>query len=222
MKDLYFSIDIETDGPIPAVNSMLSFAAVVFDPDGNILGSYEANLLPLPDAVQDAATMKFWEKFPEAWEAATSNARFPRDVMQEFLGWVYSFDGRKNAVCHPVGFDFTFLYWYLMKFAGESPFGFSAIDIKTYVMSMRKTNYRKSSKGSWPRRWFKPDLKHTHKAIDDALEQGVSFMIMLHENLDGVEAGQCIANRYYTLGGNNERGDQEKDEQLKERALGNP
>jgi len=84
-------------------------------------------------------------------------------------------------VSYPVVFDFMFVYWYLIRFTGESPFSHSALDIKTYAMAMLKAEYRKSSKQYMPRRWF-DDFPHTHQALDDALEQGALFCNMLLEN----------------------------------------
>ena len=44
-KEIYVSIDVESDGPIPIQNSMLAFGAVAFTDDGRILGEYNVNLL---------------------------------------------------------------------------------------------------------------------------------------------------------------------------------
>jgi len=74
-----------------------------------------------------------------------------------------------------------FVYWYLMRFAGESPFSHSALDIKTFAMAMLRLPYRNSTKRNMPRRW-KEDLAHTHVALDDAIEQGRIFCTMLAEN----------------------------------------
>jgi hypothetical protein len=68
-----------------------------------------------------------------------------------------------------------------MRFAGESPFSHSTLDIKTYAMAMLKTDYRESTKRNMPRRWFDA-LPHTHVALDDAIEQGALFCNMLREN----------------------------------------
>ncbi len=75
-----------------------------------------------------------------------------------------------------------FVYWYLLRFVGESPFSHSALDIKTYAMAMLKLPYRDSSKRNVPKRWF-PQSPHTHVALDDAREQGLLFMNMLKENV---------------------------------------
>ena len=92
-----------------------------------------------------------------------------------------SLPGTPVFVAYPAGFDFLFVYWYLIRFAGESPFSFSALDIKTYAMAMLKIGYRESVKRNMPRRWFDP-FQHTHVALDDAIEQGALFCNMLAEN----------------------------------------
>jgi hypothetical protein len=182
--ELFFSADIETDGPIPGPYSMLSFGCVALTKDGEELGSFEANLETLSGASQDPNTMEWWKTQPEAWEACRSNLRSPEVAMKEFCGWVVAMCGLKYhpvMVCMPAGFDFMFLYWYMVNFAGRSPFSFSCIDMKTYVMATRKRPYRQSSKRFWPKRWF-PDLPHTHIAVEDAREQGLTFINMLREN----------------------------------------
>ncbi|MEE8525016.1 MAG: exonuclease, partial [Thermoanaerobaculia bacterium] len=82
---------------------------------------------------------------------------------------------------YPAGFDFTFVYWYLMRFAGESPFSFAALDVKTFAMAVLKKTFRKVSKRTMPRRWFDSSAKHSHVALDDAIEQGAMFCRMLAE-----------------------------------------
>jgi len=84
-------------------------------------------------------------------------------------------------VAYPAGFDFLFVYRYLIRFVGESPFSFSALDMKTFAMALRKSGYRSVSKKNMPKRWFDP-LPHTHVALDDAIEQGALFCNMLAAN----------------------------------------
>jgi hypothetical protein len=72
-------------------------------------------------------------------------------------------------------------YWYLISFTCDSPFSYSALDIKTDAMAMLKKGYRESVKSNLPKRWF-DDLPHTHLAPDDAIEQGVLFCNILAEN----------------------------------------
>src|SRR5882757_55958 len=102
--------------------------------------------------------------------------------MPEYVGWLKSLPGTPVFVGYPAGFDFLFVYWYLIRFAGESPFSFSALDIKTYAMALLKKDYRKSTKRAMPKNWFDTH-PHNHIAIDDAIEQGALFCNMLAENL---------------------------------------
>ena len=48
-------------------------------------------------------------------------------------------------VAYPAGFDFLFVYWYLIHFVGRSPFSFSALDMKTYAAALLKLPYRNAT-----------------------------------------------------------------------------
>lgn len=184
--EIYFSTDVETDGPIPGPNSMLSFGTVALDADGKELGRFYRNLTLLPDAVPDASTAEFWAKNKEAYEQTRTNQVEPERAMREYVEWVLEIKSKHNAspvfVAYPAGFDFLYMYWYMIRFAGKSPFSFSAIDIKTYAMAVLKKDYRECTKRNMPKKWF-PDLAHTHNALDDALEQGMLFINILKQNL---------------------------------------
>ncbi|MEM6504940.1 MAG: exonuclease, partial [Planctomycetota bacterium] len=81
MPEIFFSTDIETDGPIPGPNSMLSMATAVYDADKNLLGTFSANLDLLDGAQGDPQTMAWWQSQPDAWEACRKDTRPPSDVM---------------------------------------------------------------------------------------------------------------------------------------------
>jgi hypothetical protein len=126
--------------------------------------------------------MAWWLNHLEAWQATRTSLEEPGAAMQRYVAWLKTLPGRPVFVAYPAGFDFLFVYWYLIRFAGESPFSFSALDLKTYAMALLKKEYREATKRNMPRRWFDP-LPHTHVALDDALEQGAMFCNMLAENL---------------------------------------
>jgi len=182
MSETYISTDVETDGPIPGPNSMLSFASAAYTPDKRLLGTFSANLYTLPSAKGDPATMAWWDQHPEAWAATRSDLQDPGVALRAYVAWLKEQPGRPVFVAYPAGFDFLFVYWYLIRFAGESPFSFSALDIKTYAMALLKTDYREAVKRNMPRRWF-DDLPHSHIALDDAIEQGALFCNMRKENV---------------------------------------
>ena len=134
VPEVYVSTDIEADGPIPGANSMLSLGSVAFNHDGKEVGALQVNLKPLPDANPDPRTMDWWKTQPKAWTAATENQRPPEQAMKSYSKWIEALPGRPVFVAYPLLFDMMFVYWYLIKFVGRSPFSHSGIDIKTLAM----------------------------------------------------------------------------------------
>ena len=174
MPEFYVSTDIEADGPIPGPNSMLSFASAAYAADKTLLTTFSANLLTLPGAVADPKTTEWWKTQPET-------------AMPAYVSWLKALPGTPVFVAYPAAYDFMFVYWYLMRFAGESPFSFSALDIKSYAMAVLGTDYRETTKNNMPKAWFDP-LPHTHKALDDAIGQGALFCNMLAASKRGLPA----------------------------------
>jgi hypothetical protein len=182
MSEIYVSTDVETDGPIPGPHSMLSFGSAAFTADKQLVATFSANLELLPGAVANPETMRWWQSHPTAWQRCREAPRPPEAVMREYFAWLKGLSGEPVFVAYPAGFDFTFIYWYLVRFTGESPFSHSALDIKTYAMALLRTPYRESVKRNMPKRWF-DDSPHTHVALDDAIEQGRLFCNMLAERV---------------------------------------
>ena len=183
MTEVYVSTDVEADGPIPGVYSMLSFASAAYLPNKELIGTFSANLGTLPKAISHPKTMEWWKSQPEAWASCRADLQDPALAMKKYLDWLKTLPGIPVFVAYPAAYDFMFVYWYLIRFTGESPFSHSALDIKTFAMAMLKKPYRDSTKKNMPSRWF-DDLPHTHLALDDAIEQGALFCNILVENLD--------------------------------------
>lgn len=180
MPEIYVSTDVETDGPIPGPHSMLSFGSAAYLPDKTLVSTFEANLETLNGAAGHPETMAWWRTQPTAWEACRRDLRRPEEALPAYAEWLEGLPGKPVFVAYPAGFDFLFVYWYLIRFAGRSPFSHSALDMKTLAMALLKKGYRESTKRNMPRRWF-DDLPHTHRALDDAIEQGALFCNMLSE-----------------------------------------
>jgi hypothetical protein len=181
MTEIYVSTDVETDGPIPGPHSMLSLGSAAYSADKQLLGSFSINLQTLPQASGHPDTMAWWATQPQAWAACRQDPQPPAQAMGAYLQWLESLPGKPVFVGYPVAFDFMFVYWYLIRYVGRSPFSHSALDIKTYAMAMLKKPYRDSSKRAMPAHWFDP-LPHTHVAVDDAIAQGALFCNMLRAN----------------------------------------
>jgi len=180
MQEIYVSTDVEADGPIPGPHSMLSFASAAFSVDGRRLATYTANLEPLEGACGHPETMAWWAQNPEAWQSTRVAPKAPSAAMHDYVDWLAGLDGKPVFVGYPAAYDFMFVYWYLMRFVGSSPFSHSALDIKSYAMAMLGRPYRQSTKAQMPPRWL-PTAPHTHVALDDAVEQGELFCNMLAE-----------------------------------------
>jgi hypothetical protein len=182
--EMYFSTDIETSGPIPPTSSILSLGSVAFLPDGKVIDTYEINMDLLPTDVGDPKTMAWWDTQPIAWEYCRRNPQPPGEAIKDYINWVNHTTAGKYSpvfVAYPAGFDFTFVYWYIMNFVGRSPFSFSALDIKSYASAVLKRPYRECTKKNFPRSWFKGAPPHDHTALADALGQMHLFLAMLNE-----------------------------------------
>lgn len=189
-KELFFSTDIESDGPIPAVNSMLSFASAAFDPHASkfeILDTFSANLELLEGAKANPKTDQFWKDNWDAYQETRQNMLSPDVAMVNYVKWIKELCQKHNATpvfaAYPAGYDFMFVYWYLIRFAEESPFSFSAFDLKSYASAYLKLPYRQSTKRNIPKKFFTSQVAHSHVALDDAIEQGELIYNFVRANL---------------------------------------
>lgn len=173
--EVYVSVDVETDGPLPGPNSMLSLGAAAFLADGTSVGTFEVNFETLPGAQPDPSTAAWWATQPEAWAACRVAPQDPVDGTKLFVAWVKTLPGSPVFVAYPAGFDFLFVYTYMIRFAGESPFSFSALDVKSFAMAVLGLPYRETTKRNMPKAWFSK-RKHSHVALADAIGQGELFL----------------------------------------------
>lgn len=184
MKDLYVSVDIEADGPYPGGHSMLSLGAAAFQAGSrDPVATFEVNLSPLPGATQDPDTMDWWEGFPDAWEYANRNPQPPSKAMRDFAQWVQNWKhlGSPVLVTYPT-WDYMWIQWYFSRFGVKSPFGIGSLDLKSYAMCQLQSNrFKTVAKRKMPRSWFEGTPPHTHKALDDAIGQGVMWINMLSD-----------------------------------------
>ena len=107
----------------------------------------------------------------------------PKSAMQRFHDWLerqHAAVGLPVMVGYPVAYDAMWVQWYLHRFADEDPFRRRAIDVKTLLMVARDAGYRPTMRTNLPKHWL-PKAKHTHVAVDDAIEQGELFMNVVRE-----------------------------------------
>jgi hypothetical protein len=178
--EMYFSVDVEADGPIPGPYSMISVGLAVAGRRGADFASarlgeqtFYRELRPISDEyVPEALAVSGLDR-----ERLVRDGADPASAMKELTTWVRECSGgaRPVVVAYPAVFDWLFLYWYLIRFTGHSVFGHSGcIDIKTMYATKAGVPLSLAHKRAMP-----PHLlskrRHTHHALDDALEQAELF-----------------------------------------------
>ena len=174
LPEMYFSVDIEANGPIPGEYSMTSLGCCVV---GKSDCSFYVEIKPISDKVVPAAEQVSGLTMDYLREKGTE----PEKAIKDFHRWIWSTVKKSHRpvfVGFNATFDWMFTYWYLMKFVGNSPFSISGLDIKAYYMGMLNTTWGMTKKGE-VRKLFPTGMKHTHHALDDAREQALLFEKML-------------------------------------------
>lgn len=181
MTDLYISGDIEADGPVPGLFSMLSFGlAVAATFDGSRFverdpsdATFYTELKPITDDFDPKATaVSGLDR-----EALLRSGNDPASAMRKAAEWIAGQAGgaRPVLVGYPVVFDWMFLHWYFVRFNGESPFGFSgAMDMKTMYQQKANVPLDEAGRTDLPAE-LASTRPHTHNALDDAIEQAEIF-----------------------------------------------
>ena len=174
--DIYFSLDIEADGPIPGPYSMVSVGLAM-------AGEFESDF----SSTDPTAETFYRELRPisDEWDSAAlavsgltrdgllADGADPGTAMAELTAWVerVAAGRRPVVVAYPACYDWMFLYWYLLRFTGASPFGHSGcLDLKTLYATKAGVPLGRAVKRSMPRHLLS-DRPHTHNALDDAIEQ---------------------------------------------------
>lgn len=172
-KEIYISVDVEASGPIPGEFSMLSLGACVA---GNTRDTFYAELKPLNDNFDKRAL----EVSGLSMSELKVKGEKPAEAMGRFEKWIkeMSGDNKPVFVAFNATFDWSFSHWYFVRFLGRDPFGISGLDIKAYYMGMKKTQWRETAKKQ-VRAKFPSKQRHTHNALDDAIEQAEIFEKML-------------------------------------------
>ena len=203
-KEIYVSVDVEANGPIPGPYSLTSIGAftaggltsegeyVSFD-HGDEGNKFYVELAPIsPDYNPRAIQVGLLEGFDPSTAAEDGSDHFAwtqehgveaGEAMRSFAEWVAGqrvvHGGRPIFMAYPASFDWTFVYWYFQRYGVESPFGFSGVlDLKSAYAAKAGVGVGASVKRRMAKHLF-PDLPHTHHALDDATEQGVFGMNIL-------------------------------------------
>jgi DNA polymerase III epsilon subunit-like protein len=171
-REVYFSVDIEASGPIPGDYSMLSLGARVVSEAKD----FYVEIKPLNDNFIEKALQVAGLSMEKLKVAGVE----PAKAMKDFKEWVESnsVEAKPVFVGFNATFDWSFVNYYFHRFLGENPFGVSGLDIKAYYMGMEKCAWQETVKKE-VRKKYPATQKHTHNALDDAIEQAQIFEKML-------------------------------------------
>lgn len=167
----YIMVDIEADGPVPGLYSMVSFGAVLVAPglDRTFYGQcrpISEKWIPQALAVS-GHTREETLTFPTPTETMTAFAAW--------LGQVNPKGKRPMFVSDNNGFDWQFVNYYFHAFAGDNPFGFSSTNLGSLYKGMQKdvfVNFKHLRR-----------TKHTHHPVDDARGNAEALLAMKAQGL---------------------------------------
>jgi hypothetical protein len=154
-----YVVDVEADGPVPGLWSMVCFGAVALTREDGIYDEFKAFTAPIssdwrPEALAIGGfTREQHNGFPE-----------PALAMRAFRDWIARTNrsDRATFISDNPAFDWQFINWYFWKFVGENPFGHSARRIGDFSAGLAGDFF---GGGDW-RKLRKS--KHDHDPLNDA------------------------------------------------------
>lgn len=171
--ETFISIDVETAGPIPGEYSMLSIGACLVEhPDT----AFACQIRPITDRADPAAL----EVSGLSLDTLRRTGLEPIDAMTRFRNWVEAVtppDASPVFVGFNAPFDWSFVNYYLHRFTGANPFGFTALDIKALWMGLTGCTWS-DTRSSRIAEALRPTLAGDHDALHDAQYQAELFRLM--------------------------------------------
>jgi hypothetical protein len=145
--------------------------------DGTIHGEFESVLQCRKDRKADPVTMQWWQGFPDAYKAATTNPKPAETEMLRYADWIETLPNEKVFCAAPIMFDGPWMDHYLDTFAdtralggpfnGRQLFRGGGVCLYTMAGTLRGQDYVNWGMQRAPAEWY-GNIPHSHKAIDDA------------------------------------------------------
>ena len=140
LQKVYMTINVESDGPDPALNNMLELSCVLHFENGTIIDELNIKFIALPNRKPDQFTMlNFWNVNPEAWEWVNTDCIDVDTGMSQFIEFFEKYSKLYSIrfVGDPASRDFVWLQEYYTNYAM-----FSTIKLFPYCRCL--TTMRKS------------------------------------------------------------------------------
>jgi len=169
MKQKFVVVDIESDGPLQGINSIVCFGAIIVEP--TLTKTFYGQCRPISKVynAEALAISGFTRKEHESFEE-------PKVVFERFDKWL-----RENIQGQPVlfsdnnGYDASWVNWYFHYFLNKNPFGWSSRRIGDLFCGFEKDLYYK-----WKQHRIS---KHTHDPVDDARGNAEALLYLLNKGL---------------------------------------
>jgi hypothetical protein len=150
----YIVVDVESDGAIIGVNSMVCFGAVLVDDKLN--KTFYGKVKPIGEnyEVEALSISGFSREEHETFDN-------PKDVMLAFAKWIEEESkGKPILISDNNGYDASWINYYFHMFYGKNPFGWSSRRIGDLFCG-----FFNNERYSWKKH---RKTKHTHNPVDDA------------------------------------------------------
>ena len=163
----YIVIDVESDGPCPGPYSMVSFGAVVLEP--NLGKTFHGKVKPISERwIQEALAVSGISR------AEHESFPAPVETMASFARWLAeNSSGKPTMISDNPAFDWQWINHYFHVFHGSNPFGFSARRIGDLYCGMKMNA---SLNSEWKRLYRR--TKHDHNPVNDAMGNAEALLAM--------------------------------------------
>lgn len=151
----WFVIDVESDGPIPPMYSMVCFGAVLVD--NKLNKTFYGKVKPISNIYQvDALSISGFSREEH------NNFNDPHDIMEEFEKWLNkNSKGRPIMISDNIAYDWQWINYYFHRYLGRNPLGFSGRRIGDLYCGMVNDSFAK-----WK---HLRETKHDHNPVNDAI-----------------------------------------------------
>lgn len=185
-REVFFCVDVEASGPVPALFNLVSIGAVPVSRREGAWKVEEARfyveLQPIAPGF-DAGAMKIHGITREHLEAHGVPADEAMRRLAAFVtDRVTSGGGRAVFVGHNAVFDWSYINWYFERFGIVNPFGYKALDSKSLAMGRLGIGWFETNKDYLETVLGLPpqDKAQTHRADYDAHYQALILCALLN------------------------------------------
>lgn len=143
-NNAYLSFDIESDGPCPSTNSMISIGIFVFNGKGEKITTFQRNIIPHATRKADPVTKKFWDKHPKIVEFMKTDQVSAEQCMSDLSEFYKSIKltYKPTWMARPSAFDWQWVNTYYREFGHPDrvDIGYSSMCVSTLLWAYKAIN----------------------------------------------------------------------------------